>query len=384
MNTNNKIHTFGDNNIELQNITARDINIITGNETSPEIKNKKTEIAENIVNLIKQLATFQSKKEENISENKIETEQFNDIFWDDLIEAIEFGNCVLFLGQDIATDKNGNSLHEEFYKSISKRKIEYNEQDGFFMPGADKQIKIKAMNFYNKEFTQTNKNGYNILQKLSQIPFSLTISISPDDTMERILKKYNKEHTFLYFNGTKQETEEPTKEKPIIYNLLGNTAVNGKYIFTHEQFYEYINSKQEVKIPTEIETKVKEAAHYIFIGIDFNKWYNRLLLFTLNLDNEVESYSFNTDSTTEINQDFINQQFNISFIDSNFNDFTDTLLQKCKKAGLYKSVIDTFIENTLKSIEKLKNKAIDTDSIEKLSEIETGIDEISLQINKHN
>ena len=188
----------------------------------------------------------------------------------------------------------------------------------------------------------------------------------------------------MYFNGTKQETEEPTKEKPIIYNLLGNTAVNGKYIFTHEQFYEYINSKQEVKIPTEIETKVKEAAHYLFIGIDFNKWYNRLLLFTLNLDKEVESYSLNTDSTTEINQDFINQQFNISFIDSNFSDFTETLLQKCKTAGLYKSSVDTFIENTLKSIEKLKNKAIDTDSIEKLSEIETGIDEISLQINKHN
>ena len=28
--TNNKIHTFGDNNIELKNIMVRDINIITG------------------------------------------------------------------------------------------------------------------------------------------------------------------------------------------------------------------------------------------------------------------------------------------------------------------------------------------------------------------
>ena len=145
MNTNNKIHTFGDNNIALQNITARDINIITGNETSPEIRNKKTEIAEKITNLIMQLVTIQTKN--NISENIIDTQQFNDIFWDDLIDAIEFGNCVLFVGQDIATDENGNSLHENFYKSINSKKIEYNEQDGFFMPGADKQIKIKAMNF---------------------------------------------------------------------------------------------------------------------------------------------------------------------------------------------------------------------------------------------
>ena len=202
--------------------------------------------------------------------------------------------------------------------------------------------------------------------------------------MHQIFAKYNKKHDFLYFNGTKQQTEEPTKENPIIYNLLGNTVINGKYIFTHEQFYEYINSKQEVKIPNEIETKVKEAAHYLFIGIDFNKWYNRLLLFTFNLDKEVESYSFNAEHITEINQDFINQQFNVSFIDSNYNDFTNVLLQKCQKAGLSKSVIDTFIENTLSNIASYKNKAIDTDSIEKLSEIEAGINTIYEQINNQN
>ena len=202
--------------------------------------------------------------------------------------------------------------------------------------------------------------------------------------MHKIFKKYNKKHEFIYFDGTKQHIEEPTKENPIIFNLLGNTAINGKYIFTHEQFYEYINSKQEVKIPTEIETKVKEAAHYIFFGIDFNKWSNRLLLFTLNLDNAADSYSLNADNISKINKNFINRQFNLSFIDSDFNDFTDTLLQKCKTKGLYKSAIDTFIENTLKNIENLKNKAIDTDSIERLSKIETEINKISLQINKHN
>ena len=211
MTTDNKIHTFGDNNIELQNITARDINIITGKETNPEITNKKEEIAEKIAKLINQLANLQTKSDENnISE--INQEDFEDIFWDDLTEAIEFGNCVLFIGQDIASDENGNSLHEIFCKSISKRKIEYNEQDGFFMPGSDKQIKIKAMNFYNKDFPKLNINGYNILKKLSEIPFCLTISVTPDNTMHQIFEKYNKKHDFLYFNGTKQQTEEPTKE----------------------------------------------------------------------------------------------------------------------------------------------------------------------------
>jgi len=383
METNNKIHTFGDNNIELQNITARDIKIVTGKEASPEVKSKKTEIAEKIAALIKQLPDLQQDISDLDSSGEVDFDQFDEIVWDELLEAIEFGNCVLFIGQDIATDENGDSLHEKFYESISRRKIEYNKYDGFFMPGADKQIKIKAMNFYNKEFPRKNKNGYEILEKIAEIPFSLIISVTPDVTMHQILEKYNKEHDFLYFNGTKQETEEPTMEKPVLFNLLGNTAINGKYIFTHEQFYEYINSKQEVKIPTEIETKVKEAAHYLFIGIDFNKWYNRLLLFTLRLDNEVDSYSFEVEKIDEANQNFITQQFNVSFIDSNYGEFIKALSQKCQEEDLVKPIIDTFIENTLQAIEKLKNKAIDTDSVEKLATIEGEINTISEQINKH-
>ena len=383
METNNKIHTFGDNNIELQNITARDIKIVTGKEASPEVKSKKTEIAEKIAALIKQLPDLQQDISDLDSSGEVDFDQFDEIVWDELLEAIEFGNCVLFIGQDIATDENGDSLHEKFYESISRRKIEYNKHDGFFMPGADKQIKIKAMNFYNKEFPRKNKNGYEILEKIAEIPFSLIISVTPDVTMHQILEKYNKEHDFLYFNGTKQETEEPTMEKPVLFNLLGNTAINGKYIFTHEQFYEYINSKQEVKIPTEIETKVKEAAHYLFIGIDFNKWYNRLLLFTLRLDNEVDSYSFEVEKIDEANQNFITQQFNVSFIDSNYGEFIKALSQKCQEEDLVKPIIDTFIENTLQAIEKLKNKAIDTDSVEKLATIEGEINTISEQINKH-
>ena len=216
------------------------------------------------------------------------------------------------------------------------------------------------------------------MHKLAQIPFSLIIPITPDNTMHQIYQKYNKKHDFLYYNGNKQKTDEPTKEKPVIYNLLGNPAFNGKYIFTHKQFFEYMNVLQEVKIPQKTEKKVKEAAHYLFIGIDFNKWYSRLLLFALNLDKEVDSYSFDAEKIKEENQDFISQQFNVSFIDSSYNEFVTVLLQKCKKAGLYKSLIDTFIENTLKDIEELKDKDIDTESIEKLTEIEKNINTLEI------
>ena len=230
MNTNNKIHTFGDNNIELQNITARDINIITGKEASPEIKNKKQEIAETIVNLIKQLADVKNPASTENLKN-LETIEFEDK-WSELLDAIEYGECVLFIGQDIATDENGNCLHKEFHKTV-KGSIKYNEQDGFFMPNTETKIRVRAMKFYNKKFPKINKIGYNILQKLAQIPFSLIISVSQDDTMHRIYQKYAKEHNFLYFDNTIQKTAEPTIDEPIIFNLLGNAAEDGRYIFTN-------------------------------------------------------------------------------------------------------------------------------------------------------
>jgi len=201
----NKIHTFGDNNIALQDITARDITIISGNEQNPEIKEKKQQIAEQIADLLKNLGNI-SQTETNIAEKSdIDETDFDDIIWDDLLETIEMGNCVLFIGQEIFKDENGNSLHEDFFKSISGRKIEYDEKDGFFLPGSDKHIETKALSFYTKKFQAQNAIAYKLLLQLAQIPFSLIVQISPDDTMHSIFEKYNKKHEFAYYKPEQKQ-----------------------------------------------------------------------------------------------------------------------------------------------------------------------------------
>jgi hypothetical protein len=329
----------------------------------------KVELLLNKIDLIKQ-----SNNKIDLLKQEINNQEFENIYWNELVEAIGSDSCVLFIGQDVSIDKNGKSLHENFYQSTEGRKITYNHKDGFFMPGADKQLKIKAINYYSKEFVELNKEGVKILKNISQIPFSLIISVSPDDTLHRIWSQFSKNHLFLFYNGQKQETREPTIETPIIYNLLGNTSKNGNYIFTHEQFYEYINEKKEVKIPTEIETKVKDAAHYLFLGIDFNKWHNRLLLFSLNLNGE--GYSLNNRSIEELNQDFVYQQFNVSCVSSNYQQFVEILVRKCKEAGHYKPLIDNFIENTICKLEKIKSGQKTEESINELSEIERKIADI--------
>ncbi len=346
---------------------------------NPQVTSNNQNNNDDIVNRIESLQTKISEiaaNKQNYITPEVDstTDEFDEIYWDDLVEAIDTESCILFIGQDISIDNNGKSLHEIFSSNIEGRKITYNNIDSFFMPGADKQLKIKAINYYNKEFIESNIQGNNILQKLSKIPFSLIVSTCPDDTIHRIWKQYNKNHQFLFFNGQKQESYEPTKENPIVYNLLGNASKNGNYIFTHQQFYEYINSKKDVKIPTEIETKIRNAVHYLFIGIDFDKWLNRLLLFSLNLD--AEGYSLNKKDIEEMNHGFIYEQFNVSAVNSNYESFTDALIQKCKEKNIYEPLIDTFIKNTTEQLEIIKSKPSSEKHIVQLNEIEKKIENI--------
>lgn len=350
-------------------------------KNSANISDEEQENINKINKLYEKLAILKQKNDEYISslndddDEDFDEDKFEDIYFDDLIEAIELGRCVLFIGPNISVNEKGESLHEKFYKSISRRNIEYNEQDGFFMPKAEKQIELKALNYYGKKFQNENTFGYKILENLAQVPFSLIVSVTPDDTMHQIYEKYNKKHDFFYYNSrTKHEVNEPNLKKPVIYNMLGNTASDGKYIFTHKQFYDYVNQKQEVKIPFEIETKIKDVAHYLFFGIDFNKWYNRLLLFAFNLYDEAEAYGFNSNPLNEINNDFVNKQFNISFIDENYKEFVDILLYKIKKQNIAENLTNTFIKNTIEDISKIAENKGHENIAEKLSSIKSKIE----------
>ncbi len=362
----NKI--LGDQNVSLQNITANDIKIITGREENPEVSAKKNQIAEQIALMIQKLDA--SMIEQLVAEPTLTTDDFEDIDFDDLVDAVSFGNCILFIGPELSLNESGGSLHEKFYESISKKNMEYDPEDHFFMPGSETKLTNRMKRYYSNTFHDENKAGYKILEKLASIPFHLIVSAAPDDTLHRIFDEHNIEHTFVHYNGDEQEVPEPTKEHPIIYNFMGNPAANGKYIFTFQQFHDYIKQKQLTKVPLNIEAKVSEAVHYLFVGFDFEKWYNRLALLSFKLNPETESFTFAQSKMTENIKEFIHKQFNISYIDQNYNDFVDVLLHETHQAGLSKSLQEVFVQNTLNALERIRVKTIDINKLELLMEVE--------------
>jgi hypothetical protein len=287
------------------------------------------------------------------------------------MQALQHKGCILFLGPETAVNAEGKSLHREFYKLLTEDfdDIEYLEQEGFFTPESDEEILYDVLDYYSKDFPKQNKIGRNLLEQFAQIPFDLILSLSPDDTIHRIFEDFDLEHQFLFYNGDKQEID-PTNDTTVIYNVLGNAAENGRYIFTHEQFYQYLN---KIIIPSAIKKKIQDATHFLFIGFDFDKWYNRLLLFILDFEQKKSGGHRLIVGNKKIKEDiekFIEKQFNITFVDNEYSKFIEWLSANAAKEGILRNLSQTFVQNNFRALKNISIRVTDDDKLEELVKTE--------------
>jgi hypothetical protein len=346
-----------------------------------DIKQKKNEIAQKVVELKQLVCLLQPS---DMKEYVIQTgeDAFNDLNFTELIESIENGTCVLFIGPEISVDSKGNSIHEEYYKSLSDSSLFYDAKEGLFQPGDIYKLLNNAPKFYETQFAEFNQKGNSILQKLAQIPFSIIVAYCPDDTICRILSKYDIAYQFLVYNGTELSTDHIDWNNPVIYNALGCFAQKkGKYILTHQQLNSYIEAAQKIKIPYSLENRIQESTHYIFIGFDFNRWYYRLLLFLFKFNDSSKRFAFEEVNKTEIiNRDFIHKQFGIDFENSQYDEFAKVLLKKSSEAGLSRSLDSEFAQRMLKELETIRVKSFDSQKLEELIRLSEATDLIGNKI----
>jgi hypothetical protein len=378
--TANSSNIAGDNNIVLQDINARDITINIAKDLPPEVKQQKELLTGKIKNLVERLTAIHDKAALADQPEPFtppdDNPAYDAIRWRRLMQALRHQGCVLFIGPEISVNSSGKSLHQEFYKELDEDfdEIEYLEDEGYFSPESDEVILYDIIEFYSKEFPKKNKAGRKILEELARVPFSLIISITPDDTMHKVMEHYNLDHQFLAFDGTKQEAEPITPEKPLVYNILGNAANNGRYIFTHENFYNFIN---KVVIPSEIKKKIQEATHYLFIGFDFDKWYNRLLLFILDFDQKksgAHRITIGKKTVKKEIENFISKQFKITFVENDYSQFAQWLLYNAGEATdegkLLKDLNRHFVQANFGKLKLLSAEVSSEDDLQSLQQME--------------
>lgn len=384
----NTSNITGDSNIVLQDINARDIIINIAKDLPVEVKQQKEGLNVKLKELAEMLAVIDEKvkntpKPESFTPPE-DDPAYDAIRWRRLLQALRHQGCILFIGPEISVNNKGDSLHQEFYKELALDypEIEYLENEGYFSPQSDEIILYDVLDYYSEEFPRKNTIGRKILEQLAQVPFSLIISLCPDDTMHRVFSDYDLDHQFLAYDGTKQEVEPMTPEKPVIFNILGNATSNGRYIFTHETFYNYLN---KVHIPAEIKKKIQDSTHYLFIGFDFNKWYNRLLLFILELYQKKSGAHRMTIGNKNVKEDiekFIAKQFNITFVDNEYSLFIDWLIHNVGEDGTIRNLNQGFVQNNFLKLKSLSARVGFEDNLDELMKIESVVEEISARIKK--
>lgn len=274
-------------------------------------------------------------------------QEYSNIDWEDVLDTLEEQKCVLFLGGGVYQAANGGSIENALIDWLDANNpdhplIRLYNPDGFFLfrKNRFKRKVIASMkDFYNQSFPETEAQ----FARLAQIPFSMIISLPPDNILARTFDTHGFEYqSDFYFRHRKapENFTKPTKQKPLIYNLLGNIEEPESLIMTHSDFFDYLDSVfKGNSINEELRYELENAERYIFLGLPYERWYFQLLLRVLSMHSdklkEVERLALKEFENPHLHE-LYTEEFKIEFIPVDISGFINDLYQKCKEAEILK------------------------------------------------
>lgn len=268
-------------------------------------------------------------------------------YLNDIIADIKKENCVLIVGPDIV-DFDGKSFFEAMCNELmasnapgnlidtAPQYVFPNEELLQLMPSVKETRLLRMMEeFYQKQIAFEDP-----LTKISQIPFHLIISLMPDDRLRKLFEHQKLEHIYGHYprEGSHRPVEKPVKEKPLVYNLLGDfNELDAIITFDHLfSFLSGIMGKRE--LPQVLQETLKKARTFVFLGVRFEKWYVQLLLRIITSNDKKDKYTLlknhgNTDVYT-----FVARRLELDFLETDPLKFLNDLYSECKRQDLLKTI----------------------------------------------
>jgi hypothetical protein len=295
------------------------------------------------------------------------TEKMDEQGYSNLLTSLEDGTCALILGPEFfLLDKpDCSSFRDNIFKNRLS-KSPYLEEDGFF-----NTQKLSRQGLEDKTTILTNIKDYfkdmavpEYYKKVAQLPFSLGISLSPDDLMAKAMTTAQRPYHFSYYKkgsglymrevnkNTGQlkwqsrdiKTEEMQSDDAFLFNFLGVYSDTDSLIFTYDVFFEFlydiflfINNE----LSNNLRTTINKARCFLFLGFGYDKWYLKLIFFTLekilktqkSLKGIIINYTEKQDNTVQ----FYENQFQLNFFKEGTVEFINKLYDDCKAKDILKN-----------------------------------------------
>ncbi|MVM34156.1 TIR domain-containing protein [Spirosoma sp. HMF4905] len=263
--------------------------------------------------------------------------------WDKIIDAQQANKCILILGPDVITIQ-GKTLFEFVSESIFKKhsgiKIFSNEQ----LLHIPKENAIRnKLRFELNDFYEKCNELKEVYELVALLPFHLILSFIPHDGLFKTIRlksKYGSKAKFG-FQPVKDppiSVAEPTKEQPLVYNMLPpilNPNISNKTIeqplLTFEDLFDYISGVLGAReLPTNLQYVLGEAITFVFLGVPFENWYTHLLLKKICGINATYLKAYES-GLSEKTRTFVVDNFSLDFMDIDPKQFLKDWHAKLKK-----------------------------------------------------
>lgn len=261
----------------------------------------------------------------------------SNVDWDLLVEDVKNQECVLVIGPELLKYGDFSSFFAAVCHELNGNRYINNvfKEEELF------QIRISNLTRANAERSDgTRQIGKAIAKVIEQnraeleefatllkgLPLHLIISLYPE---EKIISNAfdNKTHTALRYyqkkkTSEKEKFDEPSTENPIIYNLLGTLSDTESLVVTYDDLFEYIFSiLGDHRIPESLQNTLRNTNRFIFLGVNFNKWYMHLLLKLLAADKAAIAID---NQTQEPSRTFILDRISLDMLSSTPIEFLQT------------------------------------------------------------
>ncbi|MBX2926625.1 MAG: SIR2 family protein [Saprospiraceae bacterium] len=275
------------------------------------------------------------------------TTPLENVDWDDILETLQEQRCVLFLGQGACEAPGGGDIQSALSQWLDSDNpdhpyIHVHNPDGFFLFKKrfhNRKVIAGMKQFYSRPFPEAEAQ----FARITRIPFSMIFSLTPDNILARTfdVMGYDYQPDF-YFRKRKasEHFEKPNKQKPLIYNLLGNIEEPESLVLTHSDFFDYLESVFEANSMNQrLKDELEQMERFIFLGLPYEKWYFQLLLRVLALHTEkfkdIERFALREFENPQL-QKLYTEEFKIEFFPARTPEFIGELYRQCETNGLLK------------------------------------------------
>ncbi len=252
-----------------------------------------------------------------------------------ILKRIEERKCLVILGPELLCENNVsiNSQLNKHLAQIYGDKIKYYSGDEFLnmSPKVRLMIEDDIRNFY-EQLMPTD-----VYRQIAEIQFSMIINTSPDTTLNKTFVEKGIDFDYDYYRKYAAPQDVARKNRAFIYNVFGDYTDINSMILTFDDLFEYllgIMGDNELKIKSEL----RNATAVLFFGFSFDKWYFKLLmrLMQINDNKLLHSHDINADDV----KNFYSDEFEVEFFESeNAAQIIQQIHQKAKECGWIKEAV---------------------------------------------